>query len=99
MSWPEVPGVRPDGDVGELEPGTTPAGELGRETPVTVRDGIWLGLGRAEGAALGRAGVTGRVTTLEPREGLGPTDGREEPPLEGRGAALEPREPWLDGRE
>ena len=46
--------------------------------------------GRAWGTGLGRLteGALGR-TLLDPLEGLGAADGRE----------LEPREPWLEGRE
>lgn len=50
-------------------------------------------LGRAVGAVLGL------MLGLELRDGLGDAEGREKPPLDGRGAA-EPRDPWLeDGRE
>jgi hypothetical protein len=80
---PVVPGER-------VEPGET----LGRDpgTLGATRDGLVLGridwgvLGRTEGGTLGR-------TDWEGGEGEGATEGREEPPLDGRGAALEPREP------
>jgi hypothetical protein len=78
-----------------VEPGERP-GEPGREKPLLdEREGpIWIGrdevgaLGRADGIALGRT-----PALEDPREELGASD---DPPLEGRGAALEPREPWLE---
>lgn len=85
----------------ELDPGELVPGE-------TERDGLCtLEPGRVAGGELGRIeGDEGRTLpgeTLEPRDGL--AEGREYPPLDGRGAeldgrgaALEPREPWLEGR-
>lgn len=84
-------------------PGAPLEGEVGRRVgPVMVRPWL-LELGRTELGAPGRAEglVLGRTTWPEPRDGLGVADGREKPPLlDGRGALLEPRDPWLEeGRE
>lgn len=62
---------------------------LGREADA-LGEGTWgaEGLGRTVGGELGR------TLGLEPRAGLGEDEGRvDPPPLEGRGAELEPRDP------
>lgn len=95
--------MRPVGSVAPgAEPGEPPEGEegeLGRVKPDAEREGLWLlGLGRIEGGALGRTdGVElGRTPGLDPRDGLGTADGREELPPDGREATEEPRDPWLE---
>jgi hypothetical protein len=100
---------RPAGDPGlpRLEPDEVALGALvpgpAYCVPGCAGDGLWLPretlwpeLGRAVGEVLGRTDgtVLGRTLGAEGREGLGLAEGREEPP-EGRGPALEPREPWL----
>lgn len=74
---------------------------VGRVTDVLGAGRATLGLGRTWGAELGRTegGLLGRIELPEPRDGLGATDGRDELPPDGRGAELDPREPWLEGRE
>jgi len=60
-------------------------------------------LGRAAGEVLGLTEglVLGRTLGAEGREALGDADGRDmppplEPPLDGRGDELEPRDPWYE---
>jgi hypothetical protein len=67
--------------------------------PGTPREMPCPELGRAAGEVLGLTEglVLGRTLGAEGREALGEADGRDMPPLdpppEGRGAELEPREP------
>lgn len=99
LGWSERPPYRSlpevDGAAGETEePGEIEGVELGRP-PGMLGEADGLALGRTDCGVLGRAaGLTLGRTDWVGREGEGETEGREDPPLEGRGAALEPREPW-----
>lgn len=86
-------GVKPAEGAEEPGRGAIEVGASGRAGLEPPRSGRIAGgeLGRTEGE-LGRT----LPPELEPRPGLGATEGREEPPPDGRGAALEPREPWLE---